>query len=182
MPARRFGWIFRSRVAGGVSIAIGIVVAVIGVVTFLDGGGGPDADPDEVRLVEDFATAVTTFDAARVDADIDRILDFGTSDFAADFRASMGETFVADLRASGASSIGEIVAGPTIQRTEGSTAVYFVVVNQRIIAPSSTDATAEDAEASPTPPTPTSESRIIRVGLLVQLDRDTDLVSSVEVL
>ena len=94
----------------------------------------------------------------------------------------MGETFVADLRASGASSVGEIVAGPTIQRIEGSTAVYFVVVNQRIIAPSSPGPNAEESAASSTSSTPTQESRIVRVGLLVQLDRDADLVSSVEVL
>lgn len=183
MSAPNLRSLLRSRVAGGVALAVGTAIAALGVVTFLDDdGGGPTADADDVRLVEDFATAVTTFDADRVDADIDRILDFGTSDFAADFRASMGETFVADLRASGASSVGEIVAGPTIQRTEGSTAVYFVVVNQRIIAPSSTDSTVEDTTDSTTPATPTPESRTVRVGLLVQLDRDADLVSSVEVL
>ena len=102
----------------------------------------------------------------------------------------VGDTFVEDLRASGASSVGEVVAGPTIQRVEGSSALYFVVVNQRIIAPSSAegsgseDPESTDAEsgepAAPTPPA--DESRTVRVGLLVQLDLDADLVSSVEVL
>lgn len=170
------------------ALGVGVAVAAIGLITVLDGGdGGLVADPDDRRFVEEFALAVTTFDAGRVDADIDRILGYGTTDFAADFRASMGDTFVEDLRASGASSIGEIVAGPTIQRSDNTTAVYFVVVNQRIIAPSSPASDSgndgeQDPATSSSSGAPSPESRVIRVGLLVQIDRDADLVSSVEVL
>ena len=192
MLRRRLSILLRSRIASSIAVIVGIVVAGIGGAGLLaDGDDGPTADEADVRLVEDFALAVTTFDSGRVDADIGRILDFGTRDFASDFQASMGETFIEDIRASGASSVGEIVAGPTIQRTEGSTAIYFVVVNQRIIAPSSAESTGEgegpgpdggDAEEPSAPTAPSEESRIVRVGLLVQLDRDADLVSSVEVL
>ena len=134
------------------------------------------------RIVERFAGAVTTFDSGRVEADIERILALGTPAFADEFRSTMGETFVADLQASGSVSTGEIVAGPTLQRVDDGTAVFFVVVNQQITAPSAapaegegTDGSGERAQAAP-------QSRIVRVGLLVQVDRDQDLVTSVQVL
>lgn len=175
--------VLRSRVAAGVALTGGIALAGFGVAAAADGGDGtPTPDADELALVERFAGAVTTFDSGRVDADIERILALGTPAFAEEFRATMGETFVADLQASGSVSSGEIVAGPTLQRVDDGTAVFFVVVNQQITAPSAapadgggTDGSGGQAQAAP-------ESRTVRVGLLVQVDRDEDLVSSVQVL
>ena len=175
--------VLRSRVAAGVALAGGVVLAGFGVAAATDGGdGAPTADPGELALIERFADAVTTFDSGRVEADIERILALGTPAFAEEFRATMGETFVAEIAASGSVSVGEIVAGPTLQRVDDGTAVFFVVVDQQITAPSGapadgggTDGSGGQAQAAP-------ESRIVRVGLLVQVDRDEDLVSSVQVL
>ena len=181
--------VLHSRIAAGVALTGGIALAGFGVAAADDGDDGtPTPDADELALVERFAGAVTTFDSGRVDADIERILTLGTAAFAEEFRATMGETFVADLQASGSVSSGEIVAGPTLQRVDDGTAVFFVVVNQQITAPSEapadgggTDDSAEQGqEQGQGQPAP--ESRIVRVGLLVQVDRDEDLVSSVQVL
>ncbi|MDY7104667.1 MAG: hypothetical protein S0880_26070 [Actinomycetota bacterium] len=174
--------VLHSRIAAGVALAIGVALAGFGVAAAADGDDGtPTPDPDELALVERFASAVTTFDSGRVEADIERILALGTPAFADEFRSTMGETFVADLQASGSVSSGEVVAGPTLQRADDGTAVFFVVVNQQITAPSAApadgaDSSGEQGQAA------APESRIVRVGLLVQVDRDEDLVSSVQVL
>lgn len=172
-----------SRVTAGVALAGSVAVAGFGIAAAADGGDGiPAADPDERALVERFAGAVTTFDSGRVDADIERILALGTPAFAEEFRATMGETFVADLQASGSLSQGEIVSGPTLQRVDDGTAVFFVVVNQQITAPSAAPADGEGAGGGGEGAGATPQSRVVRVGLLVQVDRDEDLVSSVQVL
>ncbi|MDE0802855.1 MAG: hypothetical protein OSA99_05980 [Acidimicrobiales bacterium] len=172
--------IVRSPITAGIALAGGVTLAGFGIADAVGGNdSGLSADPDEVSLVEDFAAAVTTFDAGRIDADIDRILSLGTADFETEFRNEMGETFVADLQASGSSSSGEIVAGPTIQRIDDGVAVFFVVVNQQISAPAAAESDA--GEESPTTAA-APQSRVVRVGLLVQVDQDEDLVSSVQVL
>jgi hypothetical protein len=177
--------LLRSRFAAGLALVGGVAMAGFGVAAAIEGGGRglPVPDSDELSLVERFAAAVTTFDAGRVEADIERILALGTPAFADEFRATMGETFVADIQASGSVSTGEIVAGPTLQRLDDGTAVFFVVVNQQIQAPSTApaegegvDDTGADGEAA------APQSRVVRVGLLVQVDRAQDLVSSVQVL
>lgn len=173
----------RSRIAAGAALAGGVALAGFGVAAAADDGGGvPSADADELALVERFAGAVTTFDSGRVEADIDRILALGTPAFAEEFRSTMGETFVADLQASGSVSSGEIVAGPTLQRVDDGTAVFFVVVNQQITAPSAAPAEGEGTDGSGQGAQPAPQSRVVRVGLLVQVDRDQDLVTSVQVL
>jgi hypothetical protein len=173
----------RSRVAAGAALAGGVALAGFGVAAAADDGGGvPSADADELALVERFAGAVTTFDSGRVEADIERILALGTPAFADEFRSTMGETFVADLQASGSVSTGEIVAGPTLQRVDDGTAVFFVVVNQQITAPSAVPAEGQGTDGSGEGAQPAPQSRIVRVGLLVQIDRDQDLVTSVQVL
>lgn len=173
----------RSRIAAGAALAGGVALAGFGVAAAADDGGGvPSADADELALVERFAGAVTTFDSGRVEADIDRILALGTPAFAEEFRSTMGETFVADLQASGSVSSGEIVAGPTLQRVDDGTAVFFVVVNQQITAPSAAPAEGEGTDGSGQGAQQAPQSRIVRVGLLVQVDRDQDLVTSVQVL
>lgn len=174
----------RSRLAAGVALVGGVALAGFGVAAATGGAadGLPAADPDERALVERFAGAVTTFDSGRVEADIERILALGTPAFAEEFRSTMGETFVADLEASGSVSRGEIVAGPTLQRVDGGTAVFFVVVNQQITAPSAAPAEGEGADGGGDGAQPAPQSRIVRVGLLVQVDREQDLVTSVQVL
>lgn len=173
----------RSRIAAGAALAGGVALAGFGVAAAADDGGGvPSADADELALVERFAGAVTTFDSGRVEADIDRILALGTPAFAEEFRSTMGETFVADLQASGSVSSGEIVAGPTLQRVDDGTAVFFVVVNQQITAPSAAPAEGEGTDGSGQGAQAAPQSRVVRVGLLVQVDRDQDLVTSVQVL
>ncbi len=176
--------VLRSRVAAGAAIIGGIAVAGLGVAAAADGGGSgvPHADPDEMALVERFADAVTTFDSGRVEADIERILALGTPAFADEFRSTMGETFVADLQASGSVSTGEIVAGPTLQRVDDGTAVFFVVVNQQITAPSAAPGGGQGADGSGGEGQAAPQQRVVRVGLLVQVDRDQDLVTSVQVL
>ena len=173
----------RSRIAAGAALAGGVALAGFGVAASADDGGGlPSADADELALVERFAGAVTTFDSGRVEADIDRILALGTPAFAEEFRSTMGETFVADLQASGSVSSGEIVAGPTLQRVDDGTAVFFVVVNQQITAPSAAPAEGEGTDGSGQGAQAAPQSRVVRVGLLVQVDPDRDLETSVQVL
>jgi hypothetical protein len=176
--------IARSRIAAGVALAGGVALSGFGIAAATDHGDGdlPAPDPDERALVERFAGAVTTFDSGRVEADIERILALGTPAFAEEFRTTMGETFVADLQASGSVSRGEIVAGPTLQRVDDGTAVFFVVVNQQITAPSAAPAEGEGAAGGGEGAQPAPQSRVVRVGLLVQVDRERDLVSSVQVL
>ncbi|HEX4866781.1 MAG TPA: hypothetical protein VFV32_04065 [Acidimicrobiales bacterium] len=174
----------RSRSAASIALAGGIALAGFGVAAAADSGDGgvPAADPDDLALVERFAGAVTTFDSGQVEADIERILALGTPAFAEEFRSTMGESFVAQLQASGSVSRGEIVAGPTLQRVDDDTVVFFVVVNQQITAPSAAPAGGEGAEGSGEGTQPAPQSRVVRVGLLVQVDRQSDLVSSVQVL
>src|SRR3546814_20899465 len=86
-----------------------------------------------------------------------------------------------DLGGSGSVSTGEIVAGPTLQRVDDGTAVFFVVVNQQITAPSAAPAEGEGTDGSGQGAQPAPQSRVVRVGLLVQVDRDQDLVNRVQV-
>jgi hypothetical protein len=178
------GRLARSRIAAGLALTGGVALAGFGVAAAaVDGDGGvPAAEADELALVERFADAVTTFDSGRVEADIERILALGTPSFADEFRSTMGETFVADLQASGSVSRGDIVAGPTLQRVDDGTAVFFVVVNQQITAPSAAPAEGEGTDDIGDGSEAVPQSRIVRVGLLVQVDRDEGLVTSVQVL
>src|SRR3546814_13838180 len=107
----------RSSIAAGVALAGGVAFAGFGVAAAVgtDEGGVPGADADELALVERFAGAVTTFDAGQVEADIERILALGTPTFADEFRSPMGESFVADLLASGCVRHGAIGTRQTLQ-------------------------------------------------------------------
>ncbi|MBW3665111.1 MAG: hypothetical protein KY469_18605 [Actinobacteria bacterium] len=129
----------------------------------------PDAPPASVDLVEEFAVAVTTFDFRRVEDDVTRILSFGDAGFVDEFRAAMGPDFIDDVRSARRVSLGEITAGPTVQRVLDDRIVFLVVVTQQVASLN------EDEEPG--------EPQLVRVGMLVTVSGDpSPKVTSVQVL
>lgn len=126
---------------------------------------GPRAPVATTRVARRFAIAVTSFDYRRLDADVSRVLAFGSPGFERDFRAAMGPDFTKRIAAAKSISQGAIVAGPGVQRVRRGIASLFVVVNQRI--------SSDTAGSTP---------RVLRVGLLIDVDQATGKVASVQVL
>jgi hypothetical protein len=108
---------------------------------------------------------VTSFDHRRLDADVARVLALGTAGFEDEFRDAMGKDFAQRIAANKTISSGRIVAGPRAQRIAGDLATFLVVVDQQV--------TSEGGQEQP---------QVIRVGLLVSVDDDSNRVSKVEVL
>ena len=100
---------------------------------------------------------MTSFDYEQVDADIARVLAFGTPAFEHDFRSAMGADFVDRIVANKRTSIGQVVSGPSVV-TAGSDFTTFVVLLDQAIA-------VDGAEEAP---------QVVRVGLLVTVDADAD--------
>lgn len=145
-----------------------VLVALVTVeaVLLLGRDGVPSAPDATVAVGRDVATAVTTFDYRRVDDDIARVLAFGTTGFASDFRAAMGADFVERIVTNQRISTGEVVAGPTVQRAGSGRATLLVVVDQRV--------TSEAAGRAP---------QVVRVGLLLTIETGDDpKVTGVQVL
>ena len=142
----------------------GLVVA--GVLALQRSEELPDAPSATVDIVRDFAVAVTTFDYKRIDADTERVLAFGTDAFERDFREVMGGDFASQAAANKRVSVGEVVAGPTVQSTRDGRATMLVILNQRVVS--------EGEEPNP---------QIVRVTLLVTAETDDEpLVTGVQVL
>jgi hypothetical protein len=155
-----------------VALVVGVVLAGVVVVQghALSTGDLPEAPPASLAVAHDFAVAVTSFDFRRIEDDIERVLAFGDDGFVGAFADATGEEFGQDIVASRRVSVGEVVAGPTVQSVAGDAAVVLVVVNQRAAS------LADDGAAA--------ESDLAHVALLVtvQTDPEQPRVLEVEVL
>jgi hypothetical protein len=155
-------------------IAALLGVLLTGVIGFqahaLATGGLPEAPPASIAVAHDFAVAATSFDFRRIESDIDRVLAFGDAAFAEDFTSLRGKDFGQDIVAGRRVSVGEVVAGPTVQRVTDGSAVVLVVVDQRVAS-----LTEDGAAAGPA---------VVRVAMLVtvQTDPDDPRVLAVELL
>ena len=123
---------------------------------------GSAADTDVARR---FAVAVTSFDHKRLDADVQRVLDLGTSGFERDFRSAMGPNFTDRIATNKSVSTGEIVVGPRVQTISGGRATFFVVVDQTV--------TSEGSQSQP---------QLVHTGLLVTVQEKDHKVATVQVL
>jgi Mce-associated membrane protein len=152
-------------------LALGACVVLVGVVAFelyrlTDDRGLPSAPAASRDVARDFAVAVTSFDHKRIDADLQRVLSFGSAGFEREFRAAMGANFVDGVKANKRVSTGKVIAGPTVQRVADGRASYLVVVSQQIVS-----------EGSDTP------AQQLRVAMLLSVSTTTDpKVESVQVL
>jgi hypothetical protein len=133
-------------------------------------GGLPEAPPASLAIAHDFTVAATSFDFRRIEADIDRVLAFGDAGFADAFASLRREDFGQDIVADRRVSVGEVVAGPTVQRVTDRSAVVLVVVDQRVAS------LAGDGVAAGTD--------LVRVAMLVtvQTEADDPRVLAVELL
>jgi hypothetical protein len=147
-----------------VSVVLAAIVA-LEVLSFGDGGSEPRADAASLGLARRFAVAVTSFDHTRLDADIARVLALGTPGFEREFRRAMGPDFAERITANKTVSSAHIIAGPRVQRISGGRSTFLVVVDQQV--------TSEGGTGQP---------QVIRVGLIVTVDKKSDRVSKVEVL
>lgn len=158
----------RSLAFGAVAV---LAVLVAAEAFFLVRGGQrlPDV-PDASRdIARDFAVAATSFDYRQIDRDIERVLAFGDAGFVDEFRAAMGEDFVSGVVEARRVSVGEVIAGPTVQRVVDGRAVLLVILNQRV-------ASADEDEVLGPP-------QHVRVAMLVTVETDDDpRVVAVEVL
>lgn len=145
----------------------GILIVALGaeLVTLARSDSGPEAPPATVATARRFAVAVTSFDYRHLDRDVAKVLSFGSAGFERDFRAAMGPDFTGRIVTAKSVSRGKIVAGPEVQRVKRGRVSLFVVVNQQV-----------------TSDTPDSTPRLIRVGLLVDVDERTGKVDSVRVM
>jgi len=127
--------------------------------------GLPHASADEVGLVRRFAVAVTSFDHKRLDADIARVRVLGTSRFEGNFRTAMGPDFTGRIATNKTVSVGDIIAGPRLQRASDGRSTFVVVLDQTV--------TSEGSQAQP---------QVVRVGLLVTVLDKGEKVDGVQVL
>jgi hypothetical protein len=152
-------------------LALPVGIALAGVVALqghaLATGDLPEAPPASLAVAHDFAVAVTSFDFRRIEDDVERVLAFGDDGFVAAFADATGEEFGQDIVAARRVSVGEVVAGPTVQTVAGDAAVVLVVVDQRVAS------LADDGSAA--------ESGLSRVGLLVTVRTDPEAPRVLEV-
>jgi hypothetical protein len=146
------------------------VVLLVGVLAFevsdlTRDRGLPQASANEVGLVRGFAVAVTSFDHKRLDADIARVLALGTPGFEREFRGAMGPDFTGRIATNKTVSVGDIIAGPRLQRTSAGKSTFVVVLDQTV--------TSDGSQAQP---------QIVRVGLLVTVLDQGPKVDGVKVL
>lgn len=174
----------RSRLVVAGAVALAAAGAVLSVAPLFDDVSVPKADADTIDLVRDFAIAVTSFDHRTAEQDIAEVLAFGTNDFETEFRSAMGEDFLPGIQASRSVSVGQILAGPTLQSRVDGSSTLLVILNQTISselgaadddAVESTTTTGVDATAPQAP-------RVVRVGMLVTVDDAADEISSVQIL
>ena len=157
-----------SRVAAGAVSAVLALLVIGGAALLLtrDDDALPEAPQASVDVVHDFAVAATTFDYRRIQADRDRVLAFGSPELRRDFQAAMGDAFAERATEARRVSVGEIVAGPTVQAVTDDRAELLVVLNQRVVS---------EGDAP--------EPQVVRVTMLVTVEIDDDpLVTRVRVL
>jgi hypothetical protein len=147
-------------------LLVGVVALELKSLTDDRGGGLPSAPTASRDVARDFAVAVTSFDHKRIDADLQRVLDYGTPGFEREFRAAMGPDFVDGIKANKRISTGQVVVGPTAQRVADGRASYLVIVSQQVVS-----------EGSDNP------AQQLRVAMLVSVSTGgTPKVESVQVL
>ena len=146
-----------------------LVLAVVALVfvgtNVIRGDKAPNAPAASRDLARRFAVAVTSFDHRKLDADVARVLALGTEGFEREFRDAMGADFTDRIAANKTISVGEIVAGPTVQRRAAGRSTFLVVLDQQV--------TSEGAGGTP---------QLVRVGLLVTVQDDLVKVAAVQVL
>ena len=118
---------------------------------------------------------MTTFDYRDAQGSIDRVLAFGDDGFEEEFRSAMGADFLTNLQAAQSISAGQVVSGPTPQRSSDGATSYLVIVDQTIQSAAATT-TASDGSA------PAAAPQVLHLGLLVTVDTETGEVTAVEVL
>lgn len=162
----------RAALVLAVAFAVGSTMQVVGG----DGDSLPPGDERAETVARDFALAVTTFDYRDAQGSIERVLAFGDDGFEAEFRTAMGADFLTNLEAAQSISSGQIVSGPTAQRSSDGATSYLVIVDQTITSGAPTTTAADGSAPAPTQP------QVLHLGLLVTVDTDTDEVTAVEVL
>ena len=151
---------------GWVVLALLVALLAFELFTLLGSDRGlPSASAADVDVAKRFAVAVTSFDHKRLDADVQRVLDLGTSGFERDFRSAMGPNFTDRIAANKSVSTGDIVVGPRVQRVSGGRATFFVVVDQTV--------TSEGSQSQP---------QLVHTGLLVTVQEKDHKVATVQVL
>jgi Mce-associated membrane protein len=156
----------RGPVLGWIVLGLLVVLLAFELVQLIGSDRGlPKASGADTSLVRNFAVAVTSFDYKRLDADVQRVLDMGTSGFERDFRSAMGPNFTDRIAANKSVSSGDIVVGPRLQRLSGGRATFFVVVDQTV--------TSEGSQSQP---------QLVHTGLLVTVQEKDHKVASVQVL
>lgn len=168
----------RRPVAAGVALILSIGLAAVALVRVTGGDGGdlPPSDDSSAIVARDFALAVTTFDYRDAQGSIDRVLAFGDDGFEEEFRTAMGADFLASLESAQSISIGQVVSGPTAQRSIDGTTSYLVIVDQTIQSAAPTTTLADGSLPA------TAQPQVLHLGLLVTVDTRTDEVIAVEVL
>jgi hypothetical protein len=179
-----FCTIARSRLVVAGAVVLAAAGAALGVAPLLDDDSVPMADADTIALVSDFAIAVTSFDHRTAEQDIAEVLAFGTSDFETDFRSAMGGDFLPGIQASRSVSVGQILAGPTLQSRVDGSSTLLVILNQTISSElgAPDDVAAESTTTSGADATEPQAPRVVRVGMLVTVDDAADKISSVQIL
>lgn len=169
----------RRPLAAGVALVLAISLAVFAVTQVVGGDDDDLPEPDEsaTAVARDFALAVTTFDYRDAQGSIDRVLSFGDAGFEAEFRAAMGEDFLANLEGAQSISRGRVVSGPTAQRSSEGATSFLVIVDQTITSGATTTTGAGDGTAPEATPT-----QVLHLGLLITVDAEQDKVTAVQVL
>lgn len=172
---RRFA---RRPLAAGVALVLAIALAVFAVNEAIaaDDGDLPEPDESATAVARDFALAVTTFDYRDAQGSIDRVLSFGDAGFEAEFRAAMGEDFLANLQGAQSISRGRVVSGPTAQRSSDGSTSFLVIVDQTITSGATTTTAADGTAPDATPP------QVLHLGMLITVDTEQDYVTAVQVL
>jgi Mce-associated membrane protein len=156
----------RGRLLSWIVLALLVALLAFELITLLGSSRGvPSASAADTGVARQFAVAVTSFDYKRLDADVQRVLDMGTSGFERDFRSAMGPNFTDRIAANKSVSTGDIVVGPRVQRVSGGRATFFVVVDQTV--------TSEGSQSQP---------QLVHTGLLVTVQETDHKVASVQVL
>jgi hypothetical protein len=168
----------RRPVAAGAALLLSVCLAAVAVVRITSGGDGdlPSSDDSSAVVARDFALAVTTFDYRDAQGSIDRVLAFGDDGFEEEFRTAMGADFLTNLEAAQSISTGQVVSGPTAQRSNDGTTSYLVIVDQTIQSAAPTTTAADGSAPAAAQP------QVLHLGMLVTVDTGTDEVTAVEVL